>query len=70
MAEKFAPAREKDGLFPYVVTQSEFGHKTNLIFYAASLKEAKAKFGWTRQRHVSIRVRRALPEDMILPAGE
>lgn len=55
---------DKDGLHAYVVTTWNFGQSYDRIEYAESLKDAKAKFGWTRQLHTHKSVRRATREDV------
>lgn len=67
MTAKFAPKRE-DGLSPYVVTKSSWGREWSRIEWAKNLAEAKRQFGWTRQLHAYITVRRATPSDMEIPA--
>lgn len=61
--KKYAPRRE-DGLFAYVITKSSWGHSSNRIEWAESLTAAKRQFGWTRQMHTSVSVRRATPGDL------
>lgn len=60
---KYAPKRE-DGLMAYVVTTSSWGKSYDRVEWASSLSEAKSHFGWTRQLHTSISVRRATPADL------
>lgn len=60
---KYAPARE-DGMKPYVISTHSWGRTSDRIEWADSLREAKAHYGWTRQLHTSISVRRATPADM------
>lgn len=52
------------GRHAYVITTREWDGSRDRIEYADSLKDAKAKFGYTRMLHVSISVRRARPEDV------
>ena len=61
---KFQPKRE-DGLMAYVVASHSWGRTSERIEWAASLKDAKAQHGWTRQLHTSITVRRATVEDVV-----
>lgn len=61
---RYAPPRESDGLKAYVVTRHSFGRSTDRIEWAESLKDAKARHGWTRELHVSYTVRRATPADL------
>lgn len=60
---KYAPKRD-DGLMAYVVTTKSWGHSYDRIEWAASLKEAKAAHGWTRELHTTRSVRRAAPTDL------
>lgn len=60
---QYAPRRE-DGLFAYVITKSSWGATWDRIEWAESLTAAKRSFGWTRQAHTSVRVRRATTGDM------
>ena len=59
----FNPKRE-DGLMAYVVATHSWGRTYERIEWADSLKSAKAQFGWTRQLHTSVTVRRATTEDV------
>lgn len=60
---KYAPKRE-DGLMAYVVTKKSWGRSRDRIEWAASLKDAKDKYGWTREAYTSVSVRRATPADL------
>lgn len=60
---KHAPARD-DGLKPYVKTTTSWGRDTHSIVWAGDLAAAKRAFGWTRQLHTTITVRRATVDDM------
>lgn len=60
---RFAPKRS-DGLMAYVVSTSSWGRTTEQIEWAGSLKDAKDKWGWTRQPHTTKRVRRATVIDL------
>lgn len=48
----------------YVVTRSEWGRKYEYPVQAKTLKDAKTQYGWTRERHVTITVRRARESEM------
>lgn len=61
---KYAAKRD-DGLMAYLVTTSSWGRADHRIEWASSLKEAKAKHGWTRMLYTSVSVRRATPADLI-----
>lgn len=60
---RWAPDNAK-GQHPYVVTTTTWARPYSRIEYASDLAEAKRRFGWTRQMHTTVRVRRAKPEDM------
>jgi hypothetical protein len=61
---KYAPKND-DGLYAYVVTESfSWGRSHDRIEWAESLKQAKSRYGWTRQRHTCRSVRRATPEEL------
>lgn len=53
----------EDGLHAYVRSETSWGRTTHRLVYAASLADAKARFGWTRQAHTAVNVRRATRED-------
>jgi len=63
---KFAP--DKDGKHAYVVSRFTWGKTTESIKYAANLAEAKREFGYTRELHVHIKVRRATVADVMARA--
>jgi hypothetical protein len=52
------------GEHAYVVTRWNWGRETHRIEYAANLAEAKRHYGWTRELHTSIKVRRATQADV------
>ena len=64
---KLAPAND-DGLYPYVVTTRtpwDVGRDVKgRIEWATSLAEAKRRYGFTRQAHARVEVRRATTADM------
>jgi hypothetical protein len=60
---KFAPRRE-DGLFAYVRSSSSWGCTSDYIVWAESLAAAKRAWGWTRQLHTSVSVRRATTDEV------
>lgn len=60
---KWAPDNA-EGLHAYVRSEWSWGKEHREIRYAASLKDAKAKFGWTSMKYTRIEVRRATPEDV------
>ena len=66
---KYAPARE-DGLLPYRVRRwtawdtAEGREGFVRIEWAENLASAKRAFGYTRELHTYVEVRRATPEDM------
>lgn len=62
MAARWAPDND-EGLHAYLVTKSSWGRKWDRIEYAASLTTAKAQYGWIREQHTSINVRRATHAD-------
>lgn len=53
-----APKRE-DGLYWYVQEKNGIGSRHKTLVAAADLKEARAKYGYTREQHTSVRVHRA-----------
>jgi hypothetical protein len=69
MATKFHPKRE-DGLCAYVVTKRSWGKAWDRVEWAESLADAKSKFGWTREMHTSISVRRATADEVQTIAEE
>lgn len=62
-SDPFAPANDS-GLKPYVIETRWFAHDSRRLEYAASLNDAKARWGWTRQQHTFIKVRRARVSDV------
>ncbi len=56
-----------DGLHPYVITKTSWGRSYDLIEYAPDLRTAKQQFGWTRELHTRVQVRRARAEDLSAP---
>jgi hypothetical protein len=66
MSSKWAPDNA-DGLHAYIITKRSWGRSWHRIEYAHSLKDAKASFGWTRERYTTVSVRRATPADMEKP---
>jgi hypothetical protein len=54
----------------YVQVTSSWGQAKERLVLADSLKDAKAKFGWTRQQHASVAVRRATVEDYARIQGD
>jgi hypothetical protein len=61
--DPYAPKRD-DGLYAYAITSATWGRQYTRIEWAPTLKDAKRDFGWTRQLHTTITVRRARISDM------
>lgn len=57
-------ANDDDGSPLYVVTRREWGRSYDRLVKAPTLKEAKRDYGYTRELHVSVRVRRARCSDV------
>lgn len=62
-ADPYAWDPETD-LSVYVVTRKEWGREHAYPVEAKTLRDAKAAHGWTRERHVSLHVRRARESEM------
>lgn len=60
---RYHPKRD-DCKMAYVIAEHSWGKTTEHIRWAFNLKDAKAKYGWTRQLHASRTVRRATTEEV------
>jgi hypothetical protein len=67
---KYAPARVPDGLYAYVRSSTSPWRIANgqgsseALVYAKDLASAKSEFGWTRELHTYVKVRRATVEEV------
>lgn len=64
MSRSTDPYATDDGDPVYVLERREWGRMSETLVAAPTLKDAKERFGWTRELHVSLRVRRARVSDV------